>query len=171
MRHLGKIAILLMGLSLSACQNSQHRYYNINHNHIAAQHLVNFANVRLNTKEPLIATSFVNINDLTQSTALGRSIGQQFSTVFTQNHYPVIEVLLRKNIYIQQKNGEFLLSRELVNISQGHHAQAVVVGTYAVGKTRVYITAKVVDADTSIIISSHDYSIPIDKDTKVLLEE
>ncbi len=169
MKSLLRIFILITGLSLTGCQTLNNQYYNIDHNHIAAQQLLNYVKVRLTTQAPLIVASFVNINDLTNSSALGRSIAQQFGTVFTRNHYKVIEVLLRKNIYIQQQNGEFLLSRELVSISQGHQAQAVLVGTYAVGKTRVYITAKVVDADTNIIISAYDYSIPIDKDTIALL--
>ncbi|MDT8407582.1 MAG: FlgO family outer membrane protein [Methylococcales bacterium] len=169
MRTLVKVFVLATGLLLTGCQTLDNKYYGINDNHLAAQRLVDYIKKRLPTKDPLIAATFVDINDLTKSSALGRSIAQQFATVFTRNRYQVIEVLLRKNIYIQKQNGEFLLSRELVNISQDHHAQAVIVGTYAVGETRVYVTAKVVDADTSVVLSAYDYSIPIDKDTKALL--
>jgi TolB-like protein len=161
--------VLVAGLLLAACQTLDDKYYGINDNHAAAQKLVDYAKIHLDRSKPLIVASFVNINDLTESSPLGRSISQQFATVFTTNGYRIIEMLLRKDVYIKQDSGEFLLSREVKNISQNHHAQAVIVGTYAVGETRVYVTAKVINADTSLVISAHDYSLPIDKDTKALL--
>lgn len=164
-----KTLALILGLSLLGCQTIDNRYYAINHNHKAAQGLVDQIKGRLDVVKPLIVASFVNINDLNESSPLGRSISQQFATVFTQNGFRVIEMLLRKDIYIKQDSGELLLSRELKNISNIHHAQAVIVGTYAVGETRVYVTAKVINADTSIVLSAYDYSLPIDKDTKALL--
>jgi len=163
-----KFFVLATGLLLAGCQTLDNKYYSINHNHEAAQQLVNHAKNRL-SREPLIAASFVNINNLTESSALGRSISQQFATVFTTNGYQVFELLLRKDIYVKQDSGEFMLSRELKDISHTHHAQAVIVGTYAIGKTRVYVTAKVINADSGVVISAHDYSLPIDKDTNALL--
>jgi TolB-like protein len=169
MSILKKLSMLAVGLVLMSCQTLDNRYYAINHNHVAAQKLVNSARGHLDKLKPLIAASFVNINDLSESSPLGRSISQQFATVFTNNGYRVVELLLRKDIYIKEDSGEFLLSREIKNISQSHHAQAVIVGTYAVGETRVYVTAKVINADSGIVLSAHDYSLPIDKDTKALL--
>lgn len=169
MRMLIKIFMLLAYLLILGCQTLDNRYYAINHNHIAAQKLVEHAKGRLDKGKPLIVASFVNINDLSESSSLGRSISQQFATIFTNNGYRVIELLLRKDIYIKQDSGEFLLSRELKNISRSHQAQGVIVGTYAVGETRVYVTAKVINADSGIVVSAHDYSLPIDKDTKALL--
>lgn len=163
-----KFFVLATGLLLAGCQTLDNKYYSINHNHEAAQQLVDHAKNRL-TREPLIAASFVNINNLTESSALGRSISQQFATVFTTNGYQVFELLLRKDIYVKQDSGEFMLSRELKDISHTHHAQAVIVGTYAIGETRVYVTAKVINADSGVVISAHDYSLPIDKDTNALL--
>lgn len=169
MMRLMKVAVLAAGVLLAGCQTLDNKYYAINHNHDAAQQLVENARIRLDTRQPLIVASFVNINDLSESSSLGRSISQQFATTFTSNGYRISEMLLRKDVYIKQNSGEFLLSRELQAISHDHHAQAVIVGTYAVGETRVYITAKVVNADSSLVISAVDYSIPIDKDTKALL--
>jgi TolB-like protein len=171
MKIIRKIGVLPLVFALLSCSSIDNRYYAINHNHQAAQALAEQIHGRLDKVKPLIVASFVNINDLNESSPLGRSISQQFATVFTSNGYRIIEMLLRKDIYIKQDSGEFLLSRELKNISQTHHAQAVVVGTYAVGETRVYVTAKVINADTSIVISAYDYSLPIDKDTKALLSK
>ena len=67
MKSLLRIFILITGLSLTGCQTLNNQYYNIDHNHIAAQQLLNYVKVRLTTQAPLIVASFVNINDLTNS--------------------------------------------------------------------------------------------------------
>lgn len=164
-----KILASLLLLGTVACQTLDNKYYTINHNHQAAEKLAKAAKVRLGTSKPLIVASFVNINNLDESSSLGRSISQQFATTFTNSGYRIIELLLRKDIYIKQDGGEFLLSRELANLSHTHQAQAVVVGTYAVGETRVYVTAKVINADSNVVLAAQDYSLPIDKDTRALL--
>lgn len=118
---------------------------------------------------PVIAASFVNIDNLFQSSTFGRMVSQQVVTQFSNKGFTVIEMLLRKNVYIKSQSGEFLLSRELQNISAEHNAQAVIVGTYAQGSRSLFVTAKVIDAVTNIVIASHDYVLPIGPDTSYML--
>jgi len=159
-------------LSLAACQSQPGDYDEniINTSHQAAKILINNAARGTNPNKPLIFASFVNINNLKSSSSFGRIVSQQISTYFTSNGYKVIEMLLRQNVYIEQQQGEFLLSRELKNISEQHNAQAVVVGTYAIGKDAIYITTKMVDAKTNLVISSVDYSLPMTSNTRSLLK-
>ena len=171
------IFIFFLIVSLSACQSS---YYNtrcwqfsskarlIEMNHIAGNALVKLSTGQLDGR-PIITASFVNIDDLMDSSSFGRITSQHVATQFTFSGYHVEEMLLRKNVYIKQQEGEFLLSRELRNISAEHNAQAVIVGTYAVGNKHVYVTAKVIDASNSKVIASYDYEILIDKDVINLL--
>jgi TolB-like protein len=81
----------------------------------------------------------------------------------------VIEMQLRNNVFIKQRGGEFLLSRELRSISSEHNAQAVIVGTYAVARKNVYVTARLVRASDSIVLASYDYSLPMDQDVAFML--
>ena len=172
------IFIFFLIVSLSACQSS---YYNtrylqfsskgsqlIERNHIAGNELVKLSTGQLDGR-PIITASFVNIDDLMDSSSFGRITSQHVATQFTFSGYHVEEMLLRKNVYIKQQEGEFLLSRELRNISAEHNAQAVIVGTYAVGNKHVYVTAKVIDASNSKVVASYDYEILIDKDVINLL--
>ena len=117
----------------------------------------------------VIAASFVNIDNLEESSSFGRIVSRQLATQFSAHSYQVIELLLRKNVYIESKNGEFLLSRELVNIGVEHNAQAVLVGTYAVGSKSVYVTARLVDAKSSIVIASYDFNVPLGPNTQTLI--
>lgn len=52
----------------------------------------------------------------------------------------VTEVKLRDVLVLHREQGELLLSREVREVSQAQNAQAVVVGTYAVSASVVYIS-------------------------------
>jgi len=122
------------------------------------------------TNGTIIAASLVNINNLTESCSLGRIISEQMVGRLAQHGLNVIEMKLRQDsIFIKQNQGEFLLSRELQNISENHHANAVLVGTYAVSKYVVFISVRIVQTSTNTVISSYDYQLPLDFITKSLL--
>lgn len=137
--------------------------------HGAANALIDRAGPRLDPGKPLITASFVNIDELEESSSLGRIIAQQIASQFSGRGYKVVEMLLRNNVYIKQDAGEFLLSREVRNISTQHNAQAVIVGTYAVGRKNLLVTAKLIRASDGVVLSSYDYSLPIDSDVAFLL--
>jgi len=143
----------------------------VERNHTAGAALVDKTKGHLNAGSPILYASFVNVDDLQNSSSLGRIMSQQVTTPFANNGYYVVEMLLRNNAYIKQREGEFLLSRELKNISSDHNAQAVIVGTYAVGSANVYVSAKMVDVRNNKVLSSYDYPIPLNEDIKQLLQQ
>lgn len=61
--------------------------------------------------------------------------------------------------------GEFMLSRDLREISRTHNASAVVVGTYADEGDRLYVSARIVRPTDSIVISAADFGIPMQPNT------
>jgi len=125
--------------------------------------------VNLHRHRPIIVASFVDIDDLQNSSSFGRIVAEQMGSYIAQQGHKVIEMKLRNNVFIQQMTGELLLSRELRNISFQHDAYAVLVGTYAESKRIVYVSAKLIRAEDSVILASHDYSMPVGTDTKRLL--
>ncbi len=138
--------------------------------HAAAEGLFSQASSALDPNKTLLVASFVNIDDLEQTSSFGRIVSQQFATKFTQLGFQLIEMLLRKDIYIKQKGGEFLLSREVQELSQVHGAQAVIVGTYAVGAKSVFVTAKIINAKDRAVMAAFDYQLPVGSDTRQLLK-
>jgi len=168
---------LVLVILLSACSPSGYLrdevFVNSNlveRNHSAGAALVARSQHHLNAGSPILYASFVNVDDLQNSSSLGRIMSQQVTTPFSNNGYYVVEMLLRQNVYIKQREGEFLLSRELKNISSDHNAQAVIVGTYAVGTENVYVSAKLIDVRNNKVLSSYDYPIPMNEDIKQLLQ-
>ncbi len=117
----------------------------------------------------MILTSFANIDDLTKSSTFGRIVAQQVGSGFSSQGHHVIELLLRDTVYIGVKEGEFLLSRALRDLSVEHDAQAAIVGTYAVGVNNVYVTAKVIRASDSVVLASEDFVLPLGPDMKKMV--
>lgn len=119
--------------------------------------------------DPIIVATVVNIDELTESSRLGRSISEQVAARLTQRGHKVIELKLRGNLFVQRSQGELLLSRELKDISLSHRAQAVVVGTYSSAKQFIHVNLKLVSGDTQHALAATDYGLPLDANTRAML--
>jgi TolB-like protein len=87
-------------------------------------------------------------------------ISEQISSRMAQHGFKVLEMKLRQNsIYIKEGEGEFLLSRQLKEISASHNGDLVIVGTYAVAEKTIYISARIVNAADSTIVTGYDYQL------------
>jgi TolB-like protein len=140
-------------------------------NYKAAEYLIGKSPKDMFKNSPLLVASFVNVDNLNESSTFGRMISEQISSRFKQLGCTAIEMKLRTTIFIKEGSGEFLLSRELSDISTKYNAQAVVVGTYASASDRVYLTVRIVNAADSTILASYDYNVPMTRDVfKMLLK-
>lgn len=119
---------------------------------------------------PILVASFVSIDNLDQSSTLGRIISEQMASRLAQQGFRIIETKLRQgSIFVQKEKGEFLLSRDLLNLSSNQGAQAVLVGTYAVSEQFVFISSRIVRTEDSSVIAGYDYGLPQDKTTRSML--
>ncbi len=138
-------------------------------NYAATDRLLASLTQSLDTRIPLVVATLVSIDELTESSRLGRAVSEQIGARLISQGYPVAELKLRGNIFVKQTEGELLLSRELKDIVRHHNAQAVVVGTYSVAKNFVYLNLKMVSIDGNVIIAAHDYVLPMDGNVRALL--
>jgi len=124
----------------------------------------------LSLDEPILAASFVNIDDLTQSSTLGRIVSEQIASRLAQHGFKIVEVKLRQeSIFIEAGKGEFLLSREVLSLGETRGAYAVLVGTYAVSKDFIFISARVVRTEDGSVVTGYDYELPNDATTRSML--
>jgi TolB-like protein len=135
----------------------------------AADTLVERSQIPLDKSRNIVVATFVNINDLQDSSAMGRLIAEQVASRLTQQGYQVVEIKLRNNIFIREQGGEFMLSRAVQDVSSAHEAQAVVAGVYAVARDRVFVKASISRPEDSTVISAYDYDLPIGKNLRALL--
>ena len=138
-------------------------------NHRAADSLLTQGQPSLEPFKPILTATFVSIDNLNQSSRLGRVISEHVASRFTQRGVPVIEMKMRGTIFVDSGQGELLLSREVQDISQSHKAQAVIVGTYARAERYVYVTAKLVRSVDNTILAAYDYVLPLDSNVSSML--
>jgi TolB-like protein len=138
-------------------------------NYAAADQLLTSLSGPLDKSLPLIVATLVSIDALTESSRLGRMVSEQIGSRLSKQGYRVIELKLRGDIFVKQREGELLLSREIKDITLSHKAQAVVVGTYSEAKDYVYLNLKIVSAQNNLVIAAHDYVLPIDSNVRSLL--
>ncbi|EXJ12136.1 FlgO family outer membrane protein [Nitrincola nitratireducens] len=123
----------------------------------------------LDISQPVLTASFASIDDLQQSSTFGRQAAEVFTSELARTGVPVVEVKMRDSLFIQERTGELMLSRELRHLSSSHNAQAVLVGTYAVGGTHLYVNVRVVRTADNVILGSHNFSLPINRDIRSML--
>lgn len=106
----------------------------------------------------VLVASFVDADDLTQSSTLGRLLGEMCAARLSQRGYDVINMKVRKDsVAIRPREGEFLLSRDVKELSQNFKAQAVLVGTYTrthVGNNIRSFTKLLEDADRDLALQA-----------------
>lgn len=162
--------VCLLGLSLGGCATADQglvRTNLIEANYSAVDALLN--GVPLSGEQPLLVATLVNVDVLTESSRLGRLFSEQIAARLTKRGYPVKELKLRENLFMKQSEGELLLSREVGEVSRAHNARAVVVGTYAASGSMLYINLKLVHPTGNIVLSAHDYALPMDNNIRDLL--
>lgn len=120
---------------------------------------------------PFIVATLVNIDQLEQSSTLGRLVTEQIASRMTQLGYGVVELKVRNGVYMKRNEGEFLLTREIKEVASVHKAQAVIVGTYAESANLIYVNLKVVNPATNLILAAYDYALPLDKQIRSMMRK
>ena len=75
---------------------------------------------------PILSTSFVNLDNLKETSAFGRLVGVQVASRFSQHGYKMIDLRLSNGkVLVQERNGELVLSRDMKRINNSQDAQAI----------------------------------------------
>ena len=138
-------------------------------NYAAADQLLSALKGKLIPGQSMIVATVVDINNLDQSSTLGRLISEQLSARFSQAGVQVIEMKFRESVLMQQSQGELMLSRNVKDLANAHDAQAVLVGSYAESRDFVFVTLKVVQPKTDLVLAVDNYTLPKDKEIMSML--
>ncbi|MFB9888078.1 FlgO family outer membrane protein [Balneatrix alpica] len=176
MRKLALIGLASAALLLTGCQSNEVKPQQaattdlVATAYAATDALVKQLASQPNPGQTVLVASFVNVDKLEESSTLGRILAEQMASGLTRQGLPVVELKMRDSLFIQQNGGEFMLSRELQHLSQTHQAQAVLVGTYAVGRQHVYVSSRLVRASDNRILAGEDFRLPMDADVRALVD-
>lgn len=135
----------------------------------AVKRLVADLDVAATGPGPVLVATVVNVNDLSRSAPLGRTLSEQYANNMAAIGFDVKEIKLRGDVFVKEGAGELLLSREVRDIARTHNASMVLVGTYSIAANFTYVSMKLVRTEDSRIIRGHDYALPNDRDVQRLL--
>ncbi|MFH1217624.1 MAG: FlgO family outer membrane protein [Pseudomonadota bacterium] len=119
----------------------------------------------------LLVCTFVDINKLYRTSSFGRYVAVQLMNEFQRNFYPVIDIRKSLSIMVQEKRGEFGLSRDPEEIAASHSAGAVLTGTYLVGESEIIVNAEIVDNKRARLLSSATVIVPRNALNNLLLKD
>lgn len=123
----------------------------------------------LSPDRPIIAATFVNIDDLSESSTLGRMLSETFASQLVRAGQQVIEVKMRDSLFIQEDAGELILSRDIRRLSASHDAQAVLIGTYARAGTAIFVNVRIVRSRDNIILGATSMRLPLNQNIRAML--
>ncbi len=141
---------------------------------LAVDQMMATAAEHLDRDDRILVATFVDGNDLTTTSGLGRLSRDIVEGRLSGMGYKPRRVTLRQDsIAIVEREGEFLLSRDRNVIGHNHEAEALVVGTYIVAgegvEKSVYCSVRIINAADNSVIGSHDYELPVGPRTSTLL--
>ncbi|KAF0188661.1 MAG: putative integral membrane [Desulfobulbaceae bacterium] len=116
------------------------------------------------TELPILTTTFVNNDNLKETSRFGRILQEHITSRLVQLNYSVQEIKLRETLLMREQSGEIMLSRSLQDITQQKtlSPQAILVGTYSYTERVMYISARLINPKDRNIISSTDYRLCMD---------
>lgn len=123
----------------------------------------------LDAETPLISATVVNLNRLDESSPLGRLIAEQVAGRLAQTGHRMLDVRLRNQIYMKRNEGELVLTREVRDIAKQHNARAIVTGTYVDSSERVFVSLKVIEFETNVVMAAFDYQLEKDSLVRSLM--
>lgn len=110
---------------------------------------------------PVIITSFVNLDNVKKTSGLGRLISESLMHELQVRKWNVIDIRLVKEVIVEP-SGEFSLSRDIKKIKDSYNIRGIVTGTYSMVDEQVVVNARVMDIDSGIVVSSGQMALPLD---------
>jgi len=119
---------------------------------------------------PTVITSFVELNNLSETSALGRLMVEHFMHQLQIRGWNVTDMRMTRDLIINEE-GEFTLSRELKRLRGSMSAANVVTGTYTVTVDGVLVSVRVLDLASGQVVSTAQTRFIRDKFVSSLVDK
>lgn len=115
-------------------------------------------------EHPILTTTFVNNDNLAETSQFGRILQEHITSRLVQLKYSVQEIKLWDTLLMREDGGETMLSRNVGEITRqtSPSPQAILVGTYSLAHQTLYISARLIDPVDRNILASTDYRLCMD---------
>lgn len=129
------------------------------------------------SKEPVAGelrvavASFVNLNQIYETSALGRYLGEQMLQELQRAGVDVLDVRMMPALQISEGHGEYALSRNMSELNYTHHADAVVAGTYSVADGQIFVNARLLENGSGLLLAGGSLVFEMDGVSAAMLRD
>ncbi len=106
--------------------------------------------------------TFVHLDQLYETSAMGRYLSEQMLHELQRAGVDVIEVRMMPSMKISQSHGEYVLSRDMGELSYLHEVDAVVAGTYTVADGQIFVNGRLLAVATGKVLASGSTVFEVD---------
>ncbi len=128
------------------------------------------------SKEPipgemrLAVASFVSLDQVYETSALGRYLAEQMLHELQRLRVDVIDVRMMPSMQISKGYGEYVLSRDMAQLNYAHHADAVVAGTYSVADGQIFVNVRLLENNSGLVLTGASMVFEADALTAAMLK-
>ncbi|MEW6595602.1 MAG: FlgO family outer membrane protein [Thermodesulfobacteriota bacterium] len=130
--------------------------------HELAQKLLATSREEIADEYTVAVSTFVNLNNLYATSALGRYVGEQMIGELQNSGVEVVDVRKTPGIMVSKHHGEYAMSRDMKELAYIQNAQAMLAGTYAVAEGRVYLNARLLRNEDNMVLAAATLELPLD---------
>jgi hypothetical protein len=117
-------------------------------------------------------TVAVDLNNLENTSPVGRQISEEMARWFVQAGYRVREIRKGRDVHIDPQRGEMLLTRDARKLlSTNVTSEAVLTGTYVVTPEQVRFSMRLLHVPSNEVLAMGTATVPITDDLKPLLHD
>ncbi|MBU0673795.1 MAG: hypothetical protein KJ950_04050 [Proteobacteria bacterium] len=136
-----------------------------------ARQLIHHGGVWMKEDAVVAVATFVNLNHLYTTSALGRFLAEQLIAELQQGGVKVVEIRKSPAMLIRYGSGEYGLSRDMDELSYVQQAGVTVVGTYLESNDRVYLNARIIRNQDNMVVSTAALDLAMDEEVRMLLAD
>jgi TolB-like protein len=118
---------------------------------------------------PTIVTTFVDLNDLEQTSVFGRLLAEKLLDELSRRGFQVVEVRRAQDLFIKKSVGEMILTRKIEELASVTKARTVLAGTYVATSEGVIINARLIDIKSPEILSTVSYEVELTEEIENLI--
>jgi TolB-like protein len=107
----------------------------------------------------LIMATFVNIDDLTQTSRFGRTLPEALANRLFRHGFGVVEIRKSDELLVRSRTGELVLTRDAARLAASVAADGIVAGTYSLTAGTVIVSIRLLGAASNEVLSVADMEI------------
>ncbi len=121
--------------------------------------------------EGLLVSTFVDLKKLYRTSSFGRYVADQLMNDFQQMGYSVVEMRKANEVMVQERRGEYGLSRDPARIKAAQSAGTMLTGTYTLAPHHIMVNARILDNRSGVVLSSATAMFPRNYLSRTLLAD